>query len=87
MPKRRRAEIACILCKNNIIFPEYVGANYNGDLLCATCESLMRIRLDKGVVREFRVLENRLEQWKKDEKLRNLQETMAEAKHGGKQGA
>jgi len=80
----KRTKIACILCKNTIKFPEYVGQDYSGDLLCDTCNSLLRIKLDKGEVREFKVLEDRLEQWKGVEKMKALQERMAKAKHGGK---
>jgi uncharacterized protein (DUF934 family) len=77
--KGKRAEIACILCKNAIRFPEYIGQDYSGDLLCDTCNSLLRIKLDKWEVKEFKVLEDRLEQWKGIEKLRQLREAGAGA--------
>jgi hypothetical protein len=77
--KRKRAEIACILCKNTIRFPEYIGQDYSGDLSCDTCSSSLRIKLDKWEVKEFKVLEDRLEQWKEIEKLRQLREAGARA--------
>ncbi len=77
--KRKRAEIACIMCENTIKFPEYVDQDYSGDLLCDTCKSLLRIKLDKGEVKEFKVLEDKLEQWKGAEKLKELQERAAKA--------
>jgi hypothetical protein len=78
---RKRTEIPCILCKNAIKFPEYVGQDYNGDLLCARCGSLLHIRLDKWEVRQYRVLRDRLEEWKGKERLKKLQETAAKLKY------
>ena len=79
MTRRKRTEISCILCNSTIKLPEYVGQNYSGDLLCDTCMSLLRIKLDKGEVKEFKVLEDRFKEWKGFEKLRELQERAAKA--------
>lgn len=67
--------VPCIVCKNAIEYPEYVGQDYSGDLLCNTCESLLRIKLHKGEVKEFKVLKDKLEHWKGAEKLKGLQES------------
>ena len=72
--KRKRTGIECILCKNTIKFPAYVGQDYSGDLLCDTCGSLLCIKLDQWEVKEFKVLENRLEKWRWLEKMKELQE-------------
>jgi len=77
--KRRRIEIPCIMCSNRIKLPEYIGEDYSGDLLCNTCMSLLRIKLDKREVKEFRVLEDRFREWKGFEKLRQLREMAAKA--------
>jgi len=77
--KRKRTAIVCIMCKNSIKFPEYVGQDYSGDLLCDTCGSLLHIKLDKWEVKQYKVLKDRLEEWKGSEKLKYLQETGAKA--------
>ena len=79
MAERKRARIACILCKNTIVFPEYVGQNYSGDLLCSRCGSLLHIKLNKWTVEQYKVLKDRFEEWKRQEKLRKLQEAGAKA--------
>lgn len=76
---RKRAEIPCILCKNTIKFSEYVGQNYSGDLLCDTCGSLLHIKLDKWEVKQYKVLRDRSEEWKRLERLKELQEGAAKA--------
>lgn len=77
--KRRRTEIPCVMCSHPIKLPEYIGQDYSGDLLCNTCMSLLRIKLDKSEVKELRVLENRFKEWKGFEKLRKLREIGAKA--------
>jgi hypothetical protein len=78
--ERKRTEVPCILCNNAIKLPEYVGQDYSGDLLCGRCESLLHIRLDKWEVKQYRVLKDRLEEWKGKERLKYLQETAAKLK-------
>jgi len=78
--KRKRSEIACIMCRNNIKFPEYVGEDYSGDLLCDNCMSLLRIKLSKWEVREFKVLEDKFKESEGIKKLLELQERAAKLK-------
>ena len=78
--KRKGNGIACIMCRNTVQFPEYVGQDYSGDLLCDTCETLLRIKVNKGDVKEFKVLKGRLEREKGPSKrLLELQEMAAKA--------
>ena len=51
MGAKKRNEIACILCKKIIKFPEYIGKDYDGDLLCDECGSMMSIKLKEGEVK------------------------------------
>jgi hypothetical protein len=80
--RRKRTKIPCILCKNTIRFPEYVGQDYSGDLLCGTCASLLHIKLKGWEVKQYKVLRDRSELWKDSKKLNFLQETMAKLKYG-----
>ena len=68
--KRNRTEIACIMCKNRIAFPRYVGQGYSGDLLCRTCRSLLHSKLSNWEVKEYRVLSDESKGWKSSEKLK-----------------
>lgn len=81
--ERKRTEITCILCKNTIEFPEYVGQDYSGDLSCRTCGSLLHIKLNKWEVKQYKVLRDKLDEWKRSEKLKSLQEVARKAKYGG----
>ena len=76
---RKRTEIPCIICNNAIRFPEYVGEDYSGDLLCDRCRSLLHIKLDKWEVKQYKVLRDRAEEWKGLQKLIEVQETAAKA--------
>ena len=78
--KGKRTEIACIMCRNIIKFPEYVGQDYRGDLLCNKCMSLLRIKLSKWEVKEFKVLEDK---FKESEGIKKLMELQEQAKRLG----
>ena len=80
MAIKRRTEIACILCKNIVKFPEYVGKDYNGDLLCDACGSLLGIKLEKGEVKGFRVKE-RVKGRKDSKRMEELQDKFYKLKH------
>jgi hypothetical protein len=67
------------MCKNAIKLPEYVGQDYGGDLLCDTCKSLLHIKLDKGEVKQYRVLRDRSEEWKRVERMKYLRDTAAKS--------
>ena len=78
--ERKRAKIACILCRSIIVFPEYVGQDYSGDLCCGRCRSLLHIKLDKWEVKQYRVLKERSEELSGAEKVKELQERLAKAR-------
>ena len=78
--KGKRPEIACIQCRNIIKFPEYVGQDYGGDLLCDNCMSLLRIKLSKWEVKEFKVLEDKFKESEGIKKLLAFQELAAKLK-------
>jgi hypothetical protein len=83
---RKRTEIPCIMCNNAIRFPEYVGQDYTGDLLCDRCRSLLHIKLDKWEVKQYKVLRDRSKEYKGLQKLKGLQETAAKLKYGPEKG-
>ena len=74
MTQRRRTKIPCIICTNAIKLPEYVGQDYDGDLLCHRCSSLLHIKLEKWQVKQYKVLRDRYEALRGKEALNRLQE-------------
>lgn len=76
--KKKRTEIECYVCRDIIKFPEYVGQDYSGDLACDTCGSSLRIKLVKGEVKEFKVVD-RSKEWKGFKRMLKLQEQAAKA--------
>ena len=80
MGAKKRNEIACILCKKIIRFPEYIGKDYDGDLLCDECGSMMSIKLKEGEVKAFKFKE-RMEEWKGSKKLEELQDRFNRLRH------
>jgi len=80
--KKRRTEVACIICGNMVKFPEFVGEDYKGTLLCDKCGSLLRIKLKNGEVKEcsfFKDLEKKLKDLKGHKKMLELQDKAREA--------
>ena len=75
----KRTKIPCIMCNNAIKLPEYVGQDYSGDLSCGRCRSLLSIKLDKWEVKQYRVLKDRSEEYKRVAKLLSLQRSAAKA--------
>ncbi len=82
--KKRRTEIECIICGNMIKFPDFVGEDYKGALLCDKCGSLWRIELKNGEVKEndfVKDLEKKLKNLKGHKKMIEYQDKFAELKH------
>jgi hypothetical protein len=81
MAIKKRTEIACILCKNIIKFPEYIGKDYDGDLFCDECESMISIKLKEGEVKAFK-FKGRMEQRKGSKTLEELRDKVHRLKYG-----
>ena len=61
-------------------FDIYQLQDYSGDLLCDNCMSLLRIKLSKWEVKEFKVLEDKFKESEGIKKLLALQEQAAKLK-------
>jgi len=49
-------EIECLLCEKPIKLPEYIDTeNYEGEVVCQECESLLYIKLVNSKVQKYRV--------------------------------
>jgi hypothetical protein len=51
-------EISCLICGKNIEIPEFIDTNnYDGQIGCPNCKSLLRMRLVGGKARKYEVVE------------------------------
>lgn len=70
----KRSKVQCIRCRKAIELPEYVGHDYSGDLHCVTCESLLRIKLDKWEVKQYKVVTDNYKKWRAEQPMKDLRE-------------
>jgi hypothetical protein len=53
-------EITCLACGKPINIPDFIDTNnYDGQLTCAECKSLLHIKLGGGKVRKYEVVEKK----------------------------
>jgi len=53
-------EIECLACGKPIKIPEFIDTNnYDGQITCSECASLLQIKLGGGKVRKYEVVEKR----------------------------
>ena len=51
-------EISCLICGKNIEIPQFIDTNnYDGQINCPECKSLLHIRLVGGKARKYEVVE------------------------------
>jgi DNA-directed RNA polymerase subunit RPC12/RpoP len=51
-------EISCLICGKNIEIPEFIDINnYDGQINCPECKSLLRVRLVGAKARKYEVVE------------------------------
>jgi len=55
-------EINCLVCDKSLQLPKFIDTedyDYNGQLVCQECKSLLHVKLVKGKVREYKVVEKK----------------------------
>ena len=53
-------EIECLVCGKNVKLPECIDTdNYDGQVVCQNCTSLLHIKLAKSKVRQYKVVEKK----------------------------
>jgi len=53
-------EIGCLACSKIIKMPQYIDTEkYDGQVVCEECNSLLYIKLVKGKVEKYKLLENK----------------------------
>jgi hypothetical protein len=58
--KRQVVDINCLVCEERIDLPKYIDTqDYDGEVVCQKCESLLHVKLVKSKVRKYRVVEKK----------------------------
>ena len=53
-------EIECLACGKDVKLPQFIDSdNYDGQLVCRECKSLLHVKLVKGKVQKYKVVENK----------------------------
>ena len=53
-------DINCLVCEEHIELPRYIDTqDYDGEVVCQKCESLLHVKLVKSKVRKYRVVEKK----------------------------
>jgi hypothetical protein len=53
-------EIDCLACGKTIRIPDFIDTNnYDGQLTCSQCQSLLHVKLGRGKVRKYEVVEKK----------------------------
>ena len=56
-------EIQCLVCGKDIKIPKYVNTeDYDGQIVCQECTPLLHIKLAKGRVQKYKLLENKFKE-------------------------
>jgi len=52
--------IDCFACGKTVKIPKFIDTNnYDGQLVCQECNSLLHVKLAKGKVQKYKIVENK----------------------------
>ena len=53
-------DIKCLSCDKTLELPQYIDTdNYDGQLVCQECKSLLYVKLVKGKVQKYKIIEDK----------------------------
>ena len=53
-------DIKCLVCEESLEIPPYIDpADYDGQLVCQECKSLLHVKLVKGKVQKYKIVEKK----------------------------
>jgi len=53
-------EIECLACDKTLELPQSIDTdNYDGQLVCSKCKALLHVKLVKGKLRKYKIVERR----------------------------
>jgi hypothetical protein len=51
-------EIVCLACDKTLELPQFIDTdNYDGQLVCSKCKALLHVKLVKGKLRKYKIVE------------------------------
>ena len=51
-------EIECLACDKTLELPQFIDTdNYDGQLVCSKCKALLHVKLVKGKLRKYKIVE------------------------------
>jgi len=54
-------EIECLACDKTLKLPQSIDMdNYDGQLVCSKCKALLHVKLVKGKLRKYKIVERRV---------------------------
>ena len=52
--------IDCFACGKTVKIPKFIDTdNYDGQLVCQECKSILHVKLTKGKVQKYKIVENK----------------------------
>ena len=55
-------EIQCLACDKTLELPQYIDTdNYDGQVVCHECNSLLHVKLVRDKLRKYKIVENKRE--------------------------
>ena len=53
-------EIECLACGKAVKLPQFIDTdNYDGQVVCQECKSLLHAKLVKGKIQKYKIVENK----------------------------
>ncbi len=67
-------EIVCLACGKTVKLPQFIDTdNYDGQVVCQECKSLLHVKLVKGKVQKYKIVREKSEDFDFTEHVLRLQ--------------
>ncbi len=67
-------EIQCLACGETLKIPQFVNTdNYDGQVVCQECKSLLQLKLEKEKVLKYKIVEDKFKDFNFTELIMRLQ--------------
>ena len=75
--------ILCLVCGKPIKIPQYIDTErYDGQVVCQECKSLLHVKLVKGKVQKYIIVENKFKDFNFTELIMRLQKERKQQEKG-----
>jgi DNA-directed RNA polymerase subunit RPC12/RpoP len=77
-------ELECLVCGETVKIPKFIDTdNYDGQVVCQNCTSLLHVKLVQSKVRQYKVVDKKFRRLTADELLQIKQEAERELREQG----